>query len=61
MEDIWAEIKTGNTNFIVSAIHRHPNGNVEHFTNDLEESFSKLKIMQNVYDGWRYQYRLNEV
>ena len=46
MEDIWVEIKTGNENFILSAIYRHPNGNVEHFTNDLEESFSKLKIRQ---------------
>ena len=44
MEDIWVEIKTGNENFILSAIYRHPNGNVEHFTNDLKESFSKLKI-----------------
>ena len=46
MEGIWVEIKTGNENFILSAIYRHPNGNVEHFTNDLEESFSKLKIRQ---------------
>ena len=42
MEGIWVEIITGNENFILSAIYRHPNGNVEHFTNDLEESFSKL-------------------
>ena len=43
MEDIWMEIKTGNENFILSAIYRHPNGNVEHFTNVLEESFSKTE------------------
>ena len=50
MEDIWVEIKTGNENFILSAIYRHPNWNVEHFTNDLEESFSKLKIGQTCRD-----------
>ena len=33
-------------NFILSGVYRHPNGNVEHFTNDLEKSFSKLKITQ---------------
>ena len=45
-ENIWVEIKSGNANYVLSAIYRHPNGNAEHFTTDLEDSLSKPKIKQ---------------
>ena len=41
-ENIWLEVNTGQLSFIKGAVYRHPNGAVNHFTNDLDTCFSKI-------------------
>ena len=38
----WIEIKTKNNEFIIGALYRHPNGNVEHFVHDMDKALSQV-------------------
>ena len=42
VEDIWLNISCAGKNFTVGAIYRHPNGNIEHFTDQLSLSVNKM-------------------
>ena len=41
-ENTWIEIKTTNNEFIIGALYRHPNGNVEHFVHDMDKVLSQV-------------------
>ena len=41
-DDIWVEINTGKSKYIVGGIYRHPNGNQDHFTKELDNTLSKI-------------------
>ena len=41
-ENIWIEIKTKNNKFIIGALYRDPNGNVEHFVHDMDKVISQV-------------------
>ena len=42
-ENIWVELKSDLKPIIIGGIYRHPNGKVNHFTEQLEASLAKLK------------------
>ena len=41
-ENIWIELKSEDESFIIGGIYRHPNGNINHFSSDLEHSLTKI-------------------
>ena len=48
-ENKWIEIDVDGTNFLIRSIYRHPNGNVEHFVNDLENVLPKVPRHQTCF------------
>ena len=42
-ENVWVEITCQNSHFFIGCIYRHPNGKIEHFTNQLSESLRKIR------------------
>ena len=41
-ENTWVQFKAAGKNYIIGGIYRHPNGNVAHFTTDLNNSLDRL-------------------
>ena len=41
-EDVWIQMSSGDQNYIIGGIYRHPNGNACHFSSALEKSLEKL-------------------
>ena len=48
-ENKWIEMDVDGTNFLIGSICRHPNGNVEHFVNGLENVLPKLPRHQTCF------------
>ena len=42
LENIWVQITNNDGNYIIGGLYRHPNGNHQHFTCDLESTLSKI-------------------
>ena len=50
-ESVWVEIKCQNNSFLISCIYRHPNGNIEHFINQLSQTLQKIPMDSNCIIG----------
>ena len=48
-ENKWIEIDVDGTNFLIGSIYRHPNGNVEHFVNDLQNVLPRVPRHQTCF------------
>ena len=56
-EDLWIELETKKTNFILAVIYRHPNKLLLPFQDKLCDTLTDLEsinINYEVYSMWRY-------